>query len=185
MMTHLRTILLGASALFLAHSFSFGQSAVLRPGDSFEMRLGGIPIEYAQDFAISYTVYDDGMIGVPLIGSVKAAGLSVGQLAKSVEQKLISEKIFTSPTVSITQQAQSRTVTIGGAVRVPQGLMWTSDLTLSAGIKRAGGFGDFGSKKKVKLIRGGKATMYNLTKADKDPSQNPKLLPGDEVEVSE
>ncbi len=35
------------------------------------------------------------------------------------------------------------------------------------------------------MIRDGKIQTFNLKKADKDPNQNPKLLPGDEVEVPE
>jgi protein involved in polysaccharide export with SLBB domain len=111
--------------------------------------------------------------------------LSTTQFARSVERKLIDAKIFTTPTVVVNLQPQSRFVTVGGGVRAPQTIAWTPDLNLSSAIKRAGGQSDFGNIKRIKITRDGKNTLYNLKKRDKDPSQNPKLLPGDEVEVYE
>jgi protein involved in polysaccharide export with SLBB domain len=70
-------------------------------------------------------------------------------------------------------------------VRAPQAVPWNNDMTLTNAITRAQGFADFANKKKVKLVREGKSAVFNLTRVDKDPTQNPKLLPGDEVEVPE
>lgn len=163
---------------------SFAQ-APLRPSDTFEMQLSGMPAEYAQDFRGQYTVGDDGTVSVPLIGPVKAAGLTSSQLQRAIEKKLVAEKIFTNPTVSLVLPMQSRFVTVGGGVRAPQAVPWSADLTLSSAIKRAGGIGDFGNKSKIRVIRDGKTGIFNLNKSSQDPNQNPKLLPGDEVEVPE
>ncbi len=62
---------------------------------------------------------------------------------------------------------------------------WSPDLTLSSAINRAGGFSEYGNQKKIKVTRDGKSQVFNLKRVDKDPNQNPKLLPGDEVEVPE
>ncbi len=159
--------------------------AVMRPGDIFEMRLTGMPMEYAQDFSGQYTIGDDGNVSIPLIGAVKAAGLSAPQVGQAIDTRLIAGKIFTHPTAVIALLPQSRTVTVGGAVRAPQALPWAADLKLSSAIMRAGGVGDFGSKKKIKIVRDGKIAYFNLVKADKDPQQDPSLLPGDVVEVPE
>ena len=168
----------------LLSTTSHGQ-AVLRNGDVFDLRLSGMPVEYAAEFSFQYTVGDNGEVRVPLIGEMKAAGTSATQLARNIERKLVAEKIFTNPTVLIGLQAQSRFVTVGGAVRAPTAVPWSNDMTLTNAIYRAGGFSDFPNKKKVKLVRDGKATYYNLTRVDKDPTQNPTLLPGDEVTVPE
>jgi protein involved in polysaccharide export with SLBB domain len=170
------------AALALLAPAGYGQ-AVLRAGDVFELRLSGMPIDVASEFAMQYTVSDDGKVGIPYIGDVRAAGLTTTNFAKAVERKLVADKIFTHPTAVINLQPQSRYVTIGGEVRSPQPVPWSTDLTLSVAIKRAGGVGEFGSLKKIKVTREGKSIVFNLTKADKDPNQNPKLLPGDEVEV--
>ena len=181
----MRLLLLAFLSLALLLPSQSRAQAVIRNGDVFELRLSGMPVDYAAEFALAYTVGDDGNVRIPLIGELKATGISTTQLAKNIESKLKSDKIFTNPTAVISLQPQSRFVTVGGAVRAPQAVPWNNDMTLTNAITRAGDFGDFANKKKVKLTRDGKATFFNVTKADKDPTQNPKLLPADEVTVSE
>jgi polysaccharide export outer membrane protein len=158
--------------------------AVIRKGDVFEIRLSGIPVEYAQEFAFAYTVGDDGEVRIPLIGQMRAAGISFTQLSRNIERKLVSDKIFTNPTC-IFLNSGSRFVTVGGAVRAPQAVPWNSDTTLTNAITRAGDFTEFADRKKVKVMREGQVSYYNTKRIDKDPTQNPKLLPGDEVYVKE
>jgi polysaccharide export outer membrane protein len=169
---------------FLLPTQSHAQ-AVIRKGDVFEIRLSGMPVDYAQEFALAYTVGDDGEVRIPLIGQMRAAGISVTQLARNIESKLVADKIFTNPTCVISLQPASRFVTVGGAVRAPQAVPWNTDMSLTNAITRAGDFSDFANKTKVKVTREGKVNYYNTKKIDKDPTQNPKLLPGDEVYVKE
>ena len=181
----MRYLLLTLLSLALLLPSQSRAQAVIRNGDVFELRLSGMPVDAAAEFAFAYTVGDDGNVRIPLIGDVKATGISTTQLGKNIEAKLKSEKIFTSPTAVINLQPQSRFVTVGGAVRAPQAVPWNTDMTLTNAITRAGDFSDFADKKHVKVTRDGKATIYNVTKIDKDPTQNPKLLPADEVTVKE
>lgn len=159
--------------------------AVMRQGDVFELRLSGMPLEFASEFALQYTVGDTGEVRIPLIGELKAAGASTTELARAIERKLVANKIFTTPTAVITLRPDSRFVTVGGAVRSPQAVPWTNDMTLSNAIIRAGGDNGFPNLSKIKLTRDGKVSYFNLKRADKDSAQNPKLLPGDEVIVPE
>ena len=160
--------------------------ALLRPGDIFEMRLSGMPGEFAADFALQYTVSQDGIVNVPLIGEVKAAGSTPTQLERDIQTKLVAEKIFTHPTVLINVAQATRYVSISGGVRQPQRLAWSSDLTLASAIGNCGGLSDFGSPKGIRIIREGKVFgTFNLTELQKDPSKDPKLLPGDQVLVRE
>ena len=157
---------------------------VLRVGDVFEMRLSGMPQDLAAEFAIQYTVGQDGTANIPLIGEMKAGGLTTNQIEREVQAKLISEKIFTHPTAVITMGGAARFVSIGGGVRAPQRLQWSPDLTLHMAIENVGGLDDFGNKKGVRLIRDGKIIQtYDLRVLEKDPSKDPKLLPGDQVYV--
>jgi polysaccharide export outer membrane protein len=180
----MRFLLILSLALLGLVSQGFSQ-AVMRVGDTFDMRLSGMPIDAAAEFAMQYTVSESGDVDVPYIGHVRALGLTNTQFARAVEKKLVDDKIFTMPTVVINLAAQSRFVTVGGGVRAPQPVPWTPDLTLSLAVKRCGGVSDFGDEKHIKVIREGKYSVYNLKKKEKDPSQNPKLLPGDEIEVKE
>jgi polysaccharide export outer membrane protein len=157
---------------------------LIRIGDVFEMRLSGMPQDLAAEFAIQYTVGQDGTANIPLIGEMKVSGLSANQAEREIQTKLVAEKIFTHPTVVITIGGAARFVSVGGGVRAPQRLQWSQDLTLRTAIENVGGLDDFGNKKGVRLIRDGKIfQVYNLKDLEKDPSKDPKLLPGDQVFV--
>jgi polysaccharide export outer membrane protein len=158
--------------------------AFIRPGDIFEMRLSGMPQEEAAAFAVQYTVGQEGTVNVPLIGEVKVNGLTATQVERAIQTRLVSEKIFTHPTAIINIMAGSRFVAIGGGVHAPQRLQWSQDLTLRTAVDYAGGLDEFGSPKGVRLIRDGKIVQtYDLRVLEKNPSQDPKLLPGDQVYV--
>jgi protein involved in polysaccharide export with SLBB domain len=157
---------------------------LIRIGDVFEMRLSGMPQDLAAEFAVQYTVGQDGTANIPLIGEMKVAGLTANQVEREVQAKLIAEKIFTHPTAVITIGGTARFVSVGGGVRAPQRLQWSQDLTLHTAIENVGGLDDFGNKKGVRLIRDGKIIQtYDLRVLEKDPSKDPKLLPGDQVFV--
>ena len=94
--------------------------ATLRPGDVFEMRLSGMPQEYASEFSLQYTVGQDGTINVPLIGEIKAVGLTSTQLERNIQTRLVADKIFTQPTVIIGIASVARYVSVSGGVRSPQ-----------------------------------------------------------------
>jgi polysaccharide export outer membrane protein len=160
------------------------QSATFRPGDSFEMSLGGVPAETgdAQSFNKPYTVGGDGMINVPFAGLIRAAGLTQSQLEKAIQQKLIDGKIFRWPTITINVPERARLVTIGGQVRQPQRAFWSADMTLMSAINAAGGPADFAGDK-VRLTRKQKVMVYSRKKLIKNPTEDPSLFPGDQIEV--
>ena len=77
----------------------------------------------------------------------------------------------------------SRFVNVGGAVRTPSRVPFTEDMTLLTAINAAGGFNDFADQKRVRLLRGNEAKIYDVRQFRRDPSQDVKLRPGDRVEV--
>jgi polysaccharide export outer membrane protein len=169
-----------------AASFTPPGSATLRPGDLFTMRLSGMPAEFASEFSVEYTVGTDGNVNIPLVGDVRAEGHSAGQLEKAIQQRLVGGKIFSNPTVIINIQQVARIVTVGGGVRQPQRMQWFPDLTLKSAIQSAGGLNEFASGKGIRIIRVGKVFgTYDWKKISRDPSLDPKLLPGDQVDVPE
>jgi len=162
--------------------------AVLRNGDIFCLRLRGTPVELAKIFSLEYAVGNEGTVSIPHISApIKASGLTTAALERGIEKQLVEAKIFMQPTVEITNCPCSRCVTVGGAVRSPGTVEWFPELTLSTAIKRSGGvsFGGY----KCRVTRDGKTTIYDLKRYLRDPrnfsEQNPRLLPGDEVEVPE
>jgi len=170
------------SAVEVAPDSSRGDVATFRPGDSFELRMTGMPLEDAAMYALSFTIGADGYVNVPLGGQLRAAGLTQSQLEKAIERRLVDQKIFRWPTATINVPTQARFVTVGGAVRQPQRIGWSADLTVLSAITAAGGAGDFGGKW-VDMIRRGKTAVINLKELKKDPSKDFPLLPGDQLEL--
>ncbi len=80
-------------------------------------------------------------------------------------------------------QPQTRFVNVGGAVRTPQRVSFTEDMTLLASINAAGGFNDFADQKRVRLLRGNEVKVFDVRQFRRDPSLDVKLQPGDRVEV--
>jgi polysaccharide export outer membrane protein len=180
-MLALRSLLLALALLALASPAAIAQGK-LRPGDVLDLRVTGVPGEFAQEVSMAYTVLDDGTVRLPYIGELKAAGSTIGEFSRAVERQFVTQEIFTNPVVIIALPASARTVSVGGGVRSPGAVPWSPDLTLSEAIVRAGG-SDFNDLGKVKVIHEGKTSVFNLKRAEHDPAQNPKLSPGDEVKV--
>jgi protein involved in polysaccharide export with SLBB domain len=155
--------------------------ATFRANDSFRLRLSGMPIEDAAQFDQPFTIGGDGIFSIPLAGPIRAAGLTQSQLERAIERKLVEAEIFRFPTATIYVEAQTRWVTVGGAVRNPSRVPWAPDLTLLTALSSAGGDSDFAGDK-VELIRGGKRALYSKKRIQKDPSNDPLLKPGDRIE---
>src|SRR3989442_677379 len=125
--------------LLLALAAAASAQAGLRPGDTVEIRLSGVPIEDSQQFNAQYTLDDRGMVSLPYIGQVKAGGLPPGAAGNAIENKLKAEKIYTNPTITVIAQIGSRFLNVGGAVRQTGRGSDTPDSTLFNGIHPMGG----------------------------------------------
>lgn len=70
--------------------------------------------------------------------------------------------------------------TVGGQVRRPGPVVVNKDTTLYSLIQTAGGLTEFGAGRRVKVIRNGKTSVYNL---NDDAQKMTKILPSDTVDV--
>ena len=171
------------SFLFLGSAaIAFGQ-ATLRVGDPVELKIGGVPQEEQLQVNNTYTVDANGSVNLPYINKVRAEGLTPAQLARAIEESYRAGKVYTNPNITILMQPSARFVNVGGAVRTPMRVPFTEDMTLLASINAAGGFNDFADQKRVRLLRGSEAKMYDVRQFRRDPSRDVKLQPGDRVEV--
>lgn len=155
--------------------------ATFRANDTFRLSLSGMPAQEATQFDKPFTIGSDGYFNIPLAGQIRAQGLTQSQLERAIERKLIESDIFRFPTATIYVEAQTRFVTVGGAVRNPSRVPWSPDLTLLAAVSAASGGGDFAGDK-IELIRGGKKSVFSRKRIEKDPTQDPRLMPGDRIE---
>jgi protein involved in polysaccharide export with SLBB domain len=160
-----------------------GADATLRPGDQIEMKLGGVPSAETSALSGIYSLDGEGSVNLPHIGRVKIAGLTSGAAESAIENAYKSRAIYTNTNVAITMQAQSRFVNVGGEVKTPQRVPYTTDLTILSSINAAGGFSPLANERKVRLLRGNQVMVVDVNKIRANPSLDPQVQPGDRIEV--
>jgi protein involved in polysaccharide export with SLBB domain len=182
MFTKCRNGILIALAVLIV-SRAFAGEAVLRPGDTIELKIGGVPATEITSVSGAYMIDGQGFVNMPNLGKVKIAGLTTGAAQSAIESGYRSHDIYTNPTIIITMQPQSRWVNVGGEVKTPQRVPYTPDLTVLASINAAGGFSPFADQRKVRLLRGNQVLLIDIRKARSDPSLDIPVEPGDRIEV--
>ena len=135
----------------------------------------------------SLLVRPDGMISMPLLGDIQAAGKTPLQLAADVTTKL--KKFIQDPNVTITlSQMNSKKVYLMGEVGRPGPIEMTPGMTLLQAIATGGGLSQFANAKKIYILRvdGGKQQKIPVQykQALKGDSEfNLPLIPGDTIVV--
>jgi polysaccharide export outer membrane protein len=105
-----------------------------------------------QDLSRTVVVRPDGMISMPLIGDVHAAGSTTDQLASRIAKRLKEYK--ENPTVSVSlKEVNSYNVFVLGEVARPGKYQLKSYTTILQVISLAGGFTPFASKNKLQVVR--------------------------------
>ncbi len=100
----------------------------------------------------------NGQLEVPYIGLVQAAGKTSKELAYNVKAALEKEYYYHATVIMAVDQVSEKSrgkVYVYGAVKGqgPQEIPPDEAYTVSKAIIRAGGFGDFADKRKIKLTR--------------------------------
>lgn len=158
--------------------------ATMRSGDTFELRIGGVPTDEVVAFNNTYTIDADGNLNLPLLGKLNVSGMTPGQIQTTIERAYKARDIYTHPTITLVS-SQARFVSVGGAVKSPQRVAYTSDMTILSAINAAGDFNEFADQKRVRLLRGDKVSIVNCKDIRRDPSKDLKVLPGDQILVPE
>jgi protein involved in polysaccharide export with SLBB domain len=152
-------------------------SAQLRPGDSLTIALQGIPDPSAHPVQID----EQGLISLPYIGTITAANSTTGELAQRIRETYIARNFYTAMDVSVS--VTERYIYVGGEVTRPGRIIWTPDLTLAKAIQSAGGFTLYARETRVSLVRDQQAYDLNVKLAQRNPAQDPLMMPGDSVQV--
>jgi polysaccharide export outer membrane protein len=157
---------------------SAASASHLRPGDSLTIAIIGVPDPTTNSVQID----DKGLVSLPYIGAVQAAGETTAGLTSSIRDAYVSKKIYTSVDISVS--VTERYVYVGGEVEKPGRIIWTPDLTAAKAIEAAGGFTLYAKEDKVSVVRNQVLYALDIKLAQKDPSQDPRLEPGDSIQVS-
>jgi polysaccharide biosynthesis/export protein len=173
----LGTLLLSASFPASAEEF------LLRPSDTIQLKIGGVPANDAKVVTGEYVIDGQGYISLPNLGRIKIAGLTLSAAQTVVETGYRSHDIYTRPTITITMGTAHRWINVGGAVKTPQKIAYKPDLTVLNSIDSAGGFSSSADQEKVRLVRADEVMIIDTKKIRANPSLDIPLEPGDRIEV--
>ncbi|MBU1870428.1 MAG: polysaccharide biosynthesis/export family protein [Candidatus Omnitrophica bacterium] len=124
------------------------QDYVIHPGDILSVLVWDNP-----NLSLTVSVRDDGNISYPLIGNIKAGGLTVSDFQKNLTDALANDYVV-NPRVVVdvkTRLVKDRFF-VYGEVQRPGSFPLEGDIDILKAISMAGGLTDFGSQK-VKIVR--------------------------------
>lgn len=188
-----------AVALLVASPTAFAQGqatasrVITSPDASAEFVIGAedlLTVLFWRDKELSgdVTVRSDGVITLPLVGDVQAAGRTPTQLSEDIRN--LAARFLTEPVVNVfVRQVNSRKVYITGEVRMPGMYPLTSPRTVIQLIALAGGVLEFAKTSEITVLRkDGNVSRafkfnYNNVARGKSLEQNLELRPGDTVVV--
>ena len=132
------------------------------PDDKYKLRVGdkiSLQILEDRDAPKSLVVADSGELDVPYVGRVAASDKTCKQLAEELKGRLEKEYYYRATVIIALDVANKLLgrIYVWGQVRNQGAIDVAVNENLTAGkaILRAGGFGDFANKKRVKVVRGG------------------------------
>jgi protein involved in polysaccharide export with SLBB domain len=159
----------------------------LGPNDYVSFRV----VEDRDNESQQLRVNDNGELEVPYAGLIPAAGRTCKQLAYAVKAALEKEYYYNATVIIAVERISEKSrgkVYVIGSVRGPgpQEIPADETYTVSKAIIRAGGFGDFANKRKVKLTRkSGEAVVVDLKRVIEQgrSDEDVVLQPDDQIYV--
>ncbi len=146
-----------------------------------------IEVYEEDDLTKEVRVLTDGTISFPLLGTIKAASLTVSQLEAQLTKQL-AEKYLVSPQVTVFVKEFS-SVYVFGEVKKPGSFPLYGKMTVFQAITLAGGFTDVANPARVKIVRevdgvetGFEVDVQKITKKG-DVSEDKELKANDRVIV--
>ena len=164
-------VLVAGSFAFPAGARESHQQYSLGPGDQLRVNVFG-----EETLSGIYQVGDEGVVAMPLIGSVVAEGLTLNQLEDAIENQLKPDYLK-DPQVSI-EVLNYRPFYILGEVNDPGGYPFVSGMTVLEAVALAGGF-TYRAKTSKVYIRRANGQEEELA------GINEVVLPGDIIRVRE
>jgi polysaccharide export outer membrane protein len=137
------------------------------------------------DLSLEAAVRLDGMITLPLLGDVPAAGRAPSQIAESIAKGI--ERFVENPRVTVAvAKATSARVYVLGRIARPGEFPLSGRMTVLQALALAGGLTDFAKEDSIAIVRDDQTVVpvnYKRIVDGKDISQNVLLVAGDTVVV--
>jgi len=119
---------------------------ILASGDVLKLTFSSAP-----ELNQSQKIRVDGKLSLPLVGEVDAAGKTVGELQSALVE--IYKPQLKTPEVTVSLETSLTTVTVSGAVNKPGKVAFERSTTVLQAIMEAGGPSEYGTLRRVRLIR--------------------------------
>jgi polysaccharide export outer membrane protein len=157
-------------------------SGRLRTGDEIVIRIDAGAATATSAATPSDVIIDDqGYIELPLVGQIKAAGLTTSELAEHIQSNYVP-RYYVRCAVSVL--VAQRYFYVGGEVKNPGRFLWSEDTTLMKAINTASGFTDYANRRKVQLARGKELLqIFDCEELMRHPAKDVPVRPGDTVTV--
>lgn len=150
----------------------------LGPGDVLQITVYG-----EDELSGIYRMGPDGIIAMPLIGTIEASDLQVSTLEREIKARL-ADGYLRNPSVSI-DLTELRPFFIMGEVRTPGSYPYMGDMSVLNAVAVAGGFTYRADRKDVKLLRPKPGRQQAAPEDYETVPVGEKLLPGDVIVVEE
>jgi polysaccharide biosynthesis/export protein len=154
----------------------------IAPLDTLHIAVFQVP-DLTGDFDVGLT----GTIQMPLIGSIKAVGLTTAQLDQKLTQ-MLGQKYLQHPDVSVgVKSSSTRIITVDGSVKQAGQFPVTGRLTLLQAIALAHGTDENANAHRVAIFRqiqGQRmAAAFDLTSIRRGEAEDPRVYSGDIIVV--
>ena len=146
---------------------------LLDTGDKLRIFVYGQP-----NLSRIYTVDHDGVVSVPLIGHVKARGLTTARLEGAIRSRLGAQYVK-DPHVTV-DISQNRPFFILGEVRSAGQFPYVNGMTIQSAVAIAGGYSERADEKRVQITRRVNGLVEKM-----DVPSDYVVQPGDTVYVYE
>lgn len=155
--------------------------ALFNVGDTVNVALSDAGPDFVPQTYIQI-IKEDGTITLPLIGNIQAAGETVGELQTAIHDSYVP-KYYVRLTVTV-KSSDDRVYYVGGEVNHPGVFQYIGTTTVTKAVQAAGDLTNFANHGKVWLVRAnGKRVKVDYDKALEEPSQDPLVYPGDQINV--
>lgn len=161
------------------------ESTTLGPGDVFTLDMVG-----EKDLPRDYQVASDGTVDFPYVHRLKVQGLEPQQVARTVRERLIAQRILIDPSIIVSvKEYNSKRVTVLGQVQRPGSFPLTTGMTLVQAISNAGGLNAIANGERVNLTRkdkqGATTVVLSFDSITDGRSPDIPLQAGDQIYVHE
>jgi polysaccharide export outer membrane protein len=153
------------------------------PGDVLQITIyaGGDKQEEFTD-----TVSPAGTINCPLVGEVRAGGMTPPKIAERLRERLARD-YYRDPQVLVSLKEYGGQIHILGEVRRPGLYPFRAGLTALSACALAGGFGDFAAAQRARVTRSvdGRSKVFevNLIRVKQGKAEDLPLACGDRIDV--